>query len=254
MDLTFGSYRFIIDKEGSYRLSVPIFSGPSVVAPEDSTSSASSADTSNSSPSCTNVIDNEPLANLFGDMTFGSPSRSDLPRQRNFIDSERVSQVKFTASKEVITDLFDGVACPSQSIWFPNLVAAKENQVEIDPDLFDSADSGINTSNPTSPVITDIVPLVNHHIYVIQTPGSEVPEESESFDPLGNPLVDLMDLTKGTGPKYETDPPRQKTQLSQAAWDRAREALTGAIPMTTQATAEELTAYQYKPARTRRDL
>ena len=43
-------------------------------------------------------------------------------------------------------------------------------------------------------------------------------------------------------------------KIFQAAWDKAKEALDGSVPMTTQATAEELTAYQYRFHRTKREL
>lgn len=43
-------------------------------------------------------------------------------------------------------------------------------------------------------------------------------------------------------------------QLSQATWDRATIAINGTEPMTTQASAEELIAYQYKLSHARREL
>src|SRR3954462_13251530 len=42
MDLTFGSYRFLVGKEGTYRLQSPIFSGPLAADLESSGSSTSS--------------------------------------------------------------------------------------------------------------------------------------------------------------------------------------------------------------------
>jgi hypothetical protein len=78
-------------------------------------------------------------------------------------------------------------------------------------------------------------------------------EQSEAFDPLGNPSVNPADLTRGTGSKYAGAQPREQVELSQAAWDRATRALNGEA-MTTQATPEELTTYQYKRNRTRREL
>lgn len=42
--------------------------------------------------------------------------------------------------------------------------------------------------------------------------------------------------------------------IRQAAWDKARAAVTGTEPMTLQANPEELAAYQYLLARAKRDL
>ena len=107
-----------------------------------------------------------------------------------------------------------------------------------DPELDDSADS------------------TRHQICVLTASGRELEEDeqSEAFDSLGNPYVDPADLTKGTRNKYARAQPREQVQLSQGAWDRAARAINGTEPMTTQATAEELTAYQYKLSRTRREL
>jgi hypothetical protein len=71
---------------------------------------------------------------------------------------------------------------------------------------------------------------------------------------LGNPYVDPADLTKGIRNKYTGAQPREQVQLFQAAWDRVARAINGTEPMTMQATAEELTTYQYKLSRTRCEL
>ena len=77
------------------------------------------------------------------------------------------------------------------------------------------------------------------------------------FNSQGNPYVDPADLTRGTGNKYpaaEGGPPREKIKISQAAWDRVKQAMDGTVPMTTQANAEELMAYQYSLSRVRREI
>jgi hypothetical protein len=48
--------------------------------------------------------------------------------------------------------------------------------------------------------------------------------------------------------------PREKVQLPQEAWDRATRVVNGTEPMTTQASAAALQAYQYKLSRARREL
>ena len=52
----------------------------------------------------------------------------------------------------------------------------------------------------------------------------------------------------------EGGPPREKIKISQEACDRVKQAMDGAVPMTTQATAEELMAYQYSLSRVRREI
>ena len=119
MDLTFGSFNFLVGAKGSYRLSAPIFSGPSVEtpgSPGSSTSSVDSSDEADSPPNCTNPAESGELADLFGGITFGSQSGTDLLQgvdSTNFTDRDSISNINFTASKEALADLFNGVACPS---------------------------------------------------------------------------------------------------------------------------------------------
>jgi hypothetical protein len=47
---------------------------------------------------------------------------------------------------------------------------------------------------------------------------------------------------------------REKVQLTQEAWHRATRAVNGIEPMTTQASAATLQAYQYKLSRARREM
>jgi hypothetical protein len=88
-----------------------------------------------------------------------------------------------------------------------------------------------------------------HQIYPI-----EGDEESEAFDDLGYPYIDPADLTRGTGNKYIRTTPREKVRIPQEAWDRAARAMSAVEPMTIQATPEALQAYQYRLARTGREL
>jgi hypothetical protein len=60
--------------------------------------------------------------------------------------------------------------------------------------------------------------------------SSHLEEASEPFDDLDNPYIDSSDLTRGTEKKYVGSTPREKVQLSQAAWDRAGRAMNGTNP------------------------
>jgi hypothetical protein len=52
--------------------------------------------------------------------------------------------------------------------------------------------------------LEDNAKWTHHQICVLMASGHEVEEDeqSEAFDPLGNPYVDPADLTKGTKNKY----------------------------------------------------
>jgi hypothetical protein len=93
-----------------------------------------------------------------------------------------------------------------------------------------------------------------HQVCVIGESSHQDYETSEAFDDLGNPYIDPANLTRGLGSKYVGPTPRQRLQLSQAAWDKASRAMNGTDPMTTTATVEELQSYQYRLARASREL
>lgn len=130
-------------------------------------------------------------------------------------DSKSIDSFDFidrsTSIREVFADLYDGVTDPEQ-----------ENKA-----------------------------IIYHQVCAIGESSRQEDEASEAFDDLGNPYIDPVDLTRGTGNKYVGTTPREKVQLPQAAWDRAQKAMDGTEPMTTTATAEELQAYQYILARAR---
>ncbi|KAK1604803.1 hypothetical protein QYE76_028476 [Lolium multiflorum] len=87
MEVTFGQFRFCVEKEGSYRLEVPISSGLSAVDPD-----FSSSDEETSSPRFINTMASEKLAKIFSDMSFESSADSDISSDSdntnsfNFID------------------------------------------------------------------------------------------------------------------------------------------------------------------------
>ena len=183
MDMTFGSFRFHVGKEGSYRFPAPIFSGPLAAEPDHSGSSASSVESGDEeiSPSrFTKPADSGKLADLFGGMTFGSTAETDLLQDN---DSDNFTHnINSAASEEVFADLYDGVTCPLHDVRMPSLAPHRRNSMIQDPELDDSADS------------------TRHQICVLTASGRELEEDeqSEAFDSLGNPYVDPADLTRGT--------------------------------------------------------
>jgi hypothetical protein len=102
--MMFGSFRFLVGKEGSYRFSAPIFLGPLAAEPDYSGSSASSVESGDeevSPPRFTKPANSGKLADLFGEMTFGSVTETDLSQDS---DSESCTNTtSSTASKEVFT-------------------------------------------------------------------------------------------------------------------------------------------------------
>ena len=116
--MTFGSFRFLVGKEGSHRFSAPIFSGPSAAEPESSGSSTPSIDSSDeeiSPPRFTKPADSGKLADLFGGMTFGSTAETDLLQDNDsdiFINFDFTNTTNSAASREVFADLYDGVTYP----------------------------------------------------------------------------------------------------------------------------------------------
>ncbi|KAK1611388.1 hypothetical protein QYE76_035061 [Lolium multiflorum] len=93
-----------------------------------------------------------------------------------------------------------------------------------------------------------------HQIYAIGDPSRPQEETSENFDEAGNPYVDPPDLTRGLGTKYIGPGTREMVRFPQEVWDRVARAINGTEPMTVTTTPEELQAYQYRLARTRREL
>jgi hypothetical protein len=154
------------------------------------------------------------LVDLLGGMSFGSFTGSDLSS-----DSDIVGNFSFidrsTSIREVFANRYDGVTNPEDD------------------------------ENTT---------VIYHQVYVIRESTRPEDEASEDFVDLGNPYIDPADLTRGTSPKYVGPKPREKVQLSQAAWDRAQRAADGTEPMTTTVTPEVLQAYQYKLARAGQEL
>ena len=210
MEMTFGRFHFRVEKEGSYRVEIPISSGSSAVD-SDFSSYASSTESGEEETSSTRYVSTrarEKLAKIFNDMSFESSADSYISDGSSDVDSYDFIDKSITVGK-VFINLNDDVTKPS-----------------ID----------LNTKY--------------HQIYAIE----DQEETSEAFDDLGNPYVDPSNLRQGLGNKYVGPQPRDRVQLSQAAWDRAARAMNGSEPMATTATPEEWQAYQYRLARVAREL
>ncbi|KAK1691986.1 hypothetical protein QYE76_008683 [Lolium multiflorum] len=210
MEMTFGRFHFRVEKEGSYRVEIPISSGSSVVD-SDFSSYASSTESGEEETSATRYVSTrtrEKLAKIFNDMSFESSADSYISDGSSDVDSYDFIDKSLTVGK-VFINLNDDVTKPN---------------VDLSTKY--------------------------HQIYAIE----DQEETSEAFDSLGNPYVDPSNLRQGLGNKYVGPEPRDRVQLSQAAWDRAARAMNGTEPMATTATPEELQAYQYRLARAAREL
>ncbi|KAK1631099.1 hypothetical protein QYE76_005414 [Lolium multiflorum] len=210
MEMTFGRFHFRVEKEGSYRVEIPISSGSSVID-SDFSSYASSTESGEEEISATRYVSTrarEKLAKIFNNMSFESSADSYISDGSSDVDSYDFIDKSLTVGK-VFINLNDDVTKPN---------------VDLSTKY--------------------------HQIYAIE----DQEETSEAFDSLGNPYVDPSNLRQGLGNKYVGPEPRDRVQLSQAAWDRATRAMNGTEPMATTATPEELQAYQYRLARAAREL
>ncbi|KAK1692121.1 hypothetical protein QYE76_008818 [Lolium multiflorum] len=112
MEMKFGSFYFCVGREGSRRLAAPICSGPLAGGSDYSGSSSStkSSGKTSSTSSVTPTVGGD-LANLFGGMSFGSFTDSDLDSDLESIDSFNFID-KSTFIREVFADRYDGVTDP----------------------------------------------------------------------------------------------------------------------------------------------
>ncbi|KAK1645184.1 hypothetical protein QYE76_062989 [Lolium multiflorum] len=183
MEMTFGRFHFRVEKEGSYRVEIPISSGSSAVD-SDFSSYASSTESGEEETSATRYVSTrarEKLAKIFNDMSFESSADSYISDGSSDVDSYDFIDKSITVGK-VFINLNDDVTKPN-----------------------------IDLSTKY------------HQIYAIE----DQEETSEAFDDLGNPYVDPSNLRQGLGNKYVGPEPRDRVQLSQAAWDRAARAMNG---------------------------
>ncbi|KAK1630198.1 hypothetical protein QYE76_004513 [Lolium multiflorum] len=155
--MTFGRFHFRVEKEGAYRLEIPISSGLSAVGSNSSnfTSSIESDEEETSSPRFISTRASEKLAKIFSDMSFESSADSYISDDSSSVDSFNFIDKSTTVGK-VFTSLYDGVNKPSKDL---------------------------NSKY--------------HQIYAIEEPSRNQEETSEAFDDLGNPYVDPSDLRRG---------------------------------------------------------
>ncbi|KAK1620967.1 hypothetical protein QYE76_026484 [Lolium multiflorum] len=103
-------------------------------------------------------------------MSFGSFTGSDLSSNSESVDNFDFIDI-CTSIRDVFADRYDGVTDPE------------------------------NDENTTA---------IYHQVYAIGESSRQEDEAAEDFDDLGNPYIDLADLTRGTGPKYVGPTPREK--------------------------------------------
>ncbi|KAK1630087.1 hypothetical protein QYE76_004402 [Lolium multiflorum] len=115
MEMTFGSFHFRVGKEGLHRLVVPNSLGPLAVDSDFSGSSSSfeSGDEEIPPSSFTRPATSGKLADIFGSMSFGSYTNSDLSSDSESVDSFNFIDI-CTSIREVFADLYDGVTDPEE--------------------------------------------------------------------------------------------------------------------------------------------
>ncbi|KAK1678208.1 hypothetical protein QYE76_039056 [Lolium multiflorum] len=110
MEMTFGGFHFRVRKEGSHRLATPVLSGLSAVDSDflGSSSLFETGDEEISPPRFVKPASSEKLADIIGNMSFGSPAYSDLSSDSESIDSFDFID-RSTSVRAVLTDPHDGV-------------------------------------------------------------------------------------------------------------------------------------------------
>ncbi|KAK1630713.1 hypothetical protein QYE76_005028 [Lolium multiflorum] len=167
MKMTFGKFHFHVEKEGSYRLEVPISSGLSADGLDfsNSVSSVETSDKEISSPRFIGSRASEKLAKIFSDMSFESSADSYISDDSSDTDSFDFIDKSISIGK-VFTNLYDGVTEPSK-VKTPKY----------------------------------------HQVYAIGEASRDQEETSEAFDDLGNPYVDPSDLRREWMELQNTGPP-----------------------------------------------
>ncbi|KAK1616653.1 hypothetical protein QYE76_022170 [Lolium multiflorum] len=107
--MTFGEFRFGVDKEGSYRLEVPISSELSAID-----SDFSSSDEEFASPRFINTKASGKLTKIFSDTSFVSSADSIISSDSDSVDSFNFIDRSAVIGK-VFTNLYDGVTNPDKN-------------------------------------------------------------------------------------------------------------------------------------------
>ncbi|KAK1692857.1 hypothetical protein QYE76_009554 [Lolium multiflorum] len=138
--VTFGQFRFCVEKEGSYRLEVPISSGLSAVD-----SDSSSGEEEIPSSRFINTMASEKLAKIFSDMSFESSADSDISSDSDNVDSFNFIDRSAIIGK-VFTNLYDGVTNPdkNQNSKYHQIYAIEETN-RAEPETSEAFD---NVGNP----------------------------------------------------------------------------------------------------------
>jgi hypothetical protein len=150
MEMMFGSFRFLVRKEGFHRLSVLIFSAPFAAKSNFLGSPTTSVESGGevSQPRCIKPAHGGVLEDLFGDMTFGSFTGSDRDSDPESCSNfNSISDNNSTYSREVFADRYDGATDPESDESFM---------------------------------------IETHQICIITGANCEANEESKSFDELSN--------------------------------------------------------------------
>jgi hypothetical protein len=167
MDMTFGSFRFLVGKEGAHRFLAPIFSGPLAAEHDSSRSSTSSTESGEEETPPPHIIkpdDSGKLDDLFSWLTFGSVVDANL-RWGNvsdsFTDFDFTNSAGSSESEEVFTDLYDGVTYPLHNIKVESPAPRRNSRIQ-DPELGDNIES------------------TYHHKCMLTASGREVQEDKQS--------------------------------------------------------------------------
>jgi hypothetical protein len=190
------------------------------------------------------------LVDLLNGISFDSEEEnsSDLPLQSggtmDAIDFNFTNNIDFTASEEDFTNLDDGVSYDSEGEWSTGLPLQDEDPTIIDFQI--DTNLGTRKVHPYPAICTNNVRFTRHQICAVieNTSGAK----SEDFNSTGIPFVNPADLTRGTrrqAPPEAGDNPngaegtradRVQVWISVAAWDKARKAMSGEVPMIEDAT------------------
>ena len=114
MEMTFGRFHFRVEKEGSYRVEIPISSGSSVID-SDFSSYASSTESGEEETSATRYVSiraKEKLAKIFNDISFESSADSYISDGSSDVDSHDFIDKSLTVGK-VFINLNDDVTKPN---------------------------------------------------------------------------------------------------------------------------------------------
>ncbi|KAK1611446.1 hypothetical protein QYE76_035119 [Lolium multiflorum] len=109
MEMTFGRFHFRVEKEGSYRVEIPISSGSSVID-SDFSNYASSTESGEEETSATRYVSTrarEKLAKIFNDMSFESSADSYISDGSSDVDSYDFIDKSLTVGKIIRSKFLD---------------------------------------------------------------------------------------------------------------------------------------------------